>query len=180
MPHRANRTFVSNSDALTAWAPLARERLLEAAGRYHAVVSEDELATAVQVRSGIAADQPVEAWIGKLLERVTRETERRGEPPLAALCILPDDTAARSAERLACYRAYADDVPADGGQPAPVVRAALPRRTARAASRTPASRSERSSARPASQLREVTCTSCFMIVAAEPGVCSSCGAPLGA
>lgn len=174
MPHRANRTFVSNSDALTAWTPLALDRLLEAAARYHAVVSEEELAAAVQVRSGITADQPVDVWIGKLLERVARETGRRGEPPLAALCVGPDDSPARSAQRLECYRAYADDVPADGGAPAPVVRAALPRRSPRAA----APRAERRPAQPANQLREVTCTSCFMIVAAEPGVCSSCGAPL--
>lgn len=174
MPHRANRTFVSNSDALTAWAPIARERLLEAAARYHAVVSEEELATAVQVRSGISADQPAEVWIGKLLERVARETERLGEPPLASLCVGPDDSPTRSAERLTCYRAYADDVPADGGTPAPVVRASLPRR----APRTSAPRAERKPPAPANQLREVTCTSCWMIVAAERGVCSSCGAPL--
>lgn len=174
MPHRANRTFVSNSDALTAWTPPALERLLEAAGRYHAVVSEEELATAVQVRSGISADQPTDTWIGKLLERVGRETERRGEPPLASLCIGPDDSPTRSSERLTCYRAYADDVPADGGEPAPVVRTALPRRP----TRTAAPRAERKPVAPANQLREVTCTSCWMIVAAEPGVCSSCGAPL--
>jgi hypothetical protein len=175
MPHRANRTFVSNSDALTAWMPIARERLLEAASSYHATVTEEDLATTVQVRSGIAADQPTEVWIGKLLERVARESERLEEPPLATLCIGPDDNPRRSSDRLTCYRAYADDVPADGGQPAPVIRATLPRRTI---TREPKPRVERKPATPANQMREVTCTSCFMIVAAERGECSSCGAKL--
>lgn len=175
MPHRANRTFVTNSDALTAWAPIARARLLEAAATYRATVSEQELAERVQEVSGIRADQPADLWIGKLLERVAKEAERRDEPPLASLCLTPDDSDARSRERLRCYQAYATDLPADGGSAAPVVRASLPRRRTAA----PAARAERRPVVPANQMREVTCTSCFMIVPARD-VCTSCGEPLPA
>lgn len=171
MPHRANRTFVTNSDALTAWAPVARERLLDAARTYRATVSVADLADAVQEATGIRADSPAETWIGKLLDRVARDSANRDEPPLAALCITADDTDVRSTERLLCYRAYADDLPSDGGVAAPVVRASLPRR------RAAAPRVERRPVTPQNQLREVTCTNCWMIVAARE-TCSSCGEPL--
>lgn len=175
MPHRANRTFVTNSDALTAWTPIARERLREAATTYRATVSQQELAEVVQEASGIRADQPADVWIDKLLERVAKECERRAEPPLASLCVTADDSDALSRQRLLCYRELATDLPADGGSAAPVVRASLPRR------RTPAAapRAERRPATPVNQMREVTCTSCFMIVPARD-VCTSCGEPLPA
>lgn len=172
MPHRANRTFVTNSDALTAWTPVARERLVEAARTYRATVTVADLADAVQAATGIRADTPADTWIGKLLDRVARDAASRDEPPLASLCITPDDSDARSAERLLCYRAYADDLPADGGVAAPVLRASLPRRRAAAAPRA-----ERRPATPVNQLREVTCPNCWMIVPARE-TCSSCGEPL--
>lgn len=174
MPHRANRTFVTNSDALTAWTPVARERLLEAARTYRATVTVTELAEAVQEATGIRADTPADTWIDKLLDRVGRDTTNRGEPPLASLCLTADDSDARSAERLVCYRAHADDLPADGGVAAPVLRASLPRRRAAASPRA-----ERRPVTPANQLREVTCPSCWMIVPARD-TCTSCGEPLPA
>jgi len=176
MPHRANRTFVSNSDALTAWTPLARDVLLETAHGYHATIGADALAQAVQTRSGIVADQPVDTWIGKLLDRVALDAEKRGEPPLAALCPRSDDSAADATARLACYRAYADDLPADGGQPGIIFHVAPARRPRATGTRAPA---ERRPVTPANQLREVTCTSCWMIVPARE-TCTSCGAPLPA
>lgn len=183
MPHRANGTYVSNSDALTLWTPIALERLLETARSYHAVLTDEELAAAVQQESGVIHDDPVSDWIGKLLDRVEIETKRRGEPPLVSLCIQGFDNAPAAERRLSCYRAYADDLPADGGVAQRVARPATqqPARTpARASRSTPASRPRASSAPHASdapRAQETTCTSCFLIVPLG-ATCSSCGAPL--
>lgn len=174
MPHRANRTFVSNSDALTAWTPPARDALIETARSYHATIAAEQLADAVQARSGITADQPADAWLGKLLDRVALDAEKRGEPPLASLCPRADDDSEAAAARLECYRAYADDLPEDGGQPGAVHRVAPNRRTRSTANRAPA---ERRRAAPVNQMREITCTNCWMIVPARE-TCTSCGAPL--
>lgn len=172
MPHRANGSYVSNADALTFWTPVAKTMLLETARRYHALLAPETLAAQVQAETGIATDQPAGEWIGKLLDRVAADTVRREEPPLAALCVIDADTAEAAEGRLRCYRAYADDVPADGGVPARVVRPAPLRRTPKP--RTPPA--VRTST-PA--LREVTCTSCWMIVPARE-TCTSCGAALPA
>jgi hypothetical protein len=172
MPHRPNGTYVSNSDALTAWTPLARDILLTTAQSYHAVITDEQLAAEVQQRSGILHDQPAGLWIDKLLDRVTAETRRREEPPLAALCIGGSDDRVKADRRLQCYRAYATDLPADGGIPDIQQRlVAAPRPRTAAAPRI------RPAATPS--LREVTCPSCWMIVAARP-TCSSCGAALEA
>ncbi|WP_395638555.1 hypothetical protein [Pseudolysinimonas sp.] len=173
MPHRANGSYVSNADALTAWTPAAREALLTTAATYHALLSADDLAAHVQEESGIATDQAPGFWIRKLLERVAAEAQRREEPPLAALCVLDTDDDDAAMERLLCYRAYATDLPADGGVPARAPRTTVTvRREPRARAAAPRIRE---AAIPA--LREVTCTNCFMIVAVRE-TCSSCGAPL--
>ena len=173
MPHRANGSYVSNADALTAWTPAARDALLQTAATYHALLTADELAAQVQEESGIATDQAPGFWIRKLLDRVAIEQQRRDEPPLAALCVLDSDDDDAAMERLLCYRAYAADVPADGGVPARAPRTVLTvRREPRPRAAAPR---VREAAAPA--LREVTCTSCFMIVAVRE-TCSSCGAPL--
>jgi hypothetical protein len=169
MPHRANGSYVSNADALTAWTPVARTALLETAGRYHAVLAAGDLAARVQAETGIATEQHLGEWIGRLLDRVAAEAIRRDEPQLAALCIVGSDSDEAAEARLRCYRAYAADLPADGGSPARVARPAPVRRS-------PPVRATRSSA-PAR--REVTCPSCWMIVAAHD-TCTSCGAPLPA
>jgi hypothetical protein len=175
MPHRPNGKYVSNSDALAAWTPVARDVLLDTARGYHATIAADALAHEVQRVSGILADSDDDAWVGRLLERVAADAERRGEPSLAALCPRPDDSAVDAAARLACYRAYAEDLPADGGEPGRIFRVTPARasRAPRATTRTAAPKP------PANQLREVTCMSCWMIVPAREE-CTSCGAPLPA
>lgn len=183
MPHRANGSYVSNSDALSIWTPIARERLLETARSYHAVLTDELLAAAVQQESGITRDDPVTSWIGKLLERVELETQRRDEPPLAALCISGFDDDLSAERRLRCYRAYAADLPADGGVAQRVARPAASRTTrpvSRPSRSTAPSRPRASTAPHASdapRAQETTCTSCFLIVPLGP-TCSSCGAPL--
>lgn len=174
MPHRPNGKYVSNSDALAAWTPIAREELLETARRYAATMGANALADVVQRETGILADQPIDTWMDKLLDRVAIEAEKRGEPPLAALCPRAADSADDAAARLACYRAYADDLPEDGGSLGPIFRHAAPRREPRA--RTSTRTTPRA---PENQMREVTCTSCWMIVPARD-TCTSCGAALSA
>lgn len=171
MPHRANGSYVSNADALTAWTPIARDALLATARIYRAVLGDDELAAAVQQRSGIRHDQPANVWIGKLLDRIAIETQRHGEPPLAALCVGDSDDERAAERRLLCYRAYADDLPADGGVAEVRRRIAVRREPRRRSVTTPRVWAA------APSLREVTCPSCWMIVAARP-TCSSCGAVL--
>lgn len=175
MPHRVNKTYVSNSDALALWTPIALEVLIATAQKYHAVVTDEELAAVVQQQSGISHDQPPGAWIGKLLDRVALETRRRDEPPLAALCLYDADDEKKAQQRLQCYRAYAQDLPADGGVAARVARPAA--RTAARRETRPRASTPRLREPESPRLRETTCVSCFLIVPAGP-TCSSCGASL--
>jgi hypothetical protein len=89
MPHRANRTYVSNADAHTAWAPIAREILLVTAASEGSTITYLDLATAVQERSGITTDQAPAEWVGKLLARVDADAAKRGEDPLGFHCVQP-------------------------------------------------------------------------------------------
>jgi hypothetical protein len=143
---------VSQRDALAAWAPSARDALLATASRYGAVITYKELAALVQETSGITTTQRLDYWIGGLLETVAITAKERGEPPLTSLCVHQDGTigpgysrAPKSTEdddpetdvddlaayhRLLCDRAYAADLPGDGGAAAltPQVAAARARR----------------------------------------------------
>ena len=189
MPHRSNSTYVSNADAHAAWTPFAHDALIETARTYGAVIHYQDLAALVQDRSGITTDQVPAHWVGKVLDRVAAEAVRRDEPPLAALCVRqdgsigqgyggtprsPTETEVLAAEhRLLCYRQYADDLPADGGE------ISVHRPAPRVVSRTRATPATRPHAAATPTRREVTCHECFLIVAAGP-TCSSCGAPLPA
>lgn len=136
MPVDANGAKVSQFHAIAAWSVVARDALLKTARRYHSVITYKELAAEVQEASGITTTQRLDYWIGSLLENVAIDATRRGEPPLTALCVHQDGTIgpgyARAPKsvatgpdadvdqlaaehRLLCYRAYAEDLPADGG-----------------------------------------------------------------
>ncbi|GAA2131889.1 hypothetical protein [Nocardioides bigeumensis] len=136
MPVDANGTKVSQAVAIAAWTVVARDTLLTTARRYHSVITYKELASEVQEVSGITTAQRLDYWIGRLLENVAVEATQRGDPPLTALCVHQDGTigpgyakAPKSVasdpdadvdllaaeHRLLCYRAYAEDLPADGG-----------------------------------------------------------------
>lgn len=173
---------VGTEAARSAWAAVAREVLLDAARRYHSVVTYKELAIEVQSRTGIRTRQLMHYWIGDVLERVSKECARRDEPLLSSLCVNADGSvgpgyvsAARGAygrapddlddhaahERLACHRHFdAPDLPAGGGVPALTPRLAATRaRTRRAA---PVRR------------ETATCPACHMQLPAT-GVCDTCG-----
>ncbi|KJR08551.1 hypothetical protein ACE11G_16615 [Gordonia sp. PS3] len=80
------------SDALAAWAVAAREALIETARVYGSLITQAELGFQVQSQTGIKAGAPVRKWIADLLGAVT-EGQDDGEPLLASLCVLLDQTA---------------------------------------------------------------------------------------
>ena len=169
-PEPRDASEVGAAAARDAWAEAARPVLLEAAGRYRALVTHKQLAAAVQESSGITTTQLMHQWIGDVLGRVTEECHSRGEPLLSSLCVSvqgsvgqgyadavehargtrptdPDEHAAD--ERLSCYRHWeAVGLPRDGGTPLRTahftpVRKAAPRKTTpkkAAATRAPATR----------------------------------------
>lgn len=162
-PEPRDASEVGFSAARSAWAEAARPVLVEAAGRYRALVTWKQLSSAVQRSTGITTTEPAAKWIGDVLSRVADECQSRGEPLLIALCVSvqgtvgdqyaetvervrgqrvvdPDEHAAD--ERLSCYRHWeATGLPGDGGTPLrtahfkPVRKAAASK--AKAAARVP-------------------------------------------
>lgn len=125
------------TDTQEIWSAEARRVLIEVAGTYQRTVTYQELADAIQDRSGVRTRNLLQNWIGKTLSRVGAECAERGEPLLSALCVsvngtvgegfakalrmtygvAPDDLELHAAEeRLRCYQYFgAVDLPADGG-----------------------------------------------------------------
>lgn len=135
----ADLSAVPFADAVTAWAGAGYDVLRATARSYRAVVTYKELAEQVQERSGIRTSVLMMHWVGSVLESVARRCADSNEPPLTSLCVHQDGTIgdgyAKAAEmsgrgiaqdielhaardRLACYRVYAANLPADGGEPA--------------------------------------------------------------
>lgn len=135
----ADGSKVAFGDAMATWVPLAYDKLIVTARRYHGVVTYLELSEHVQSLSGIRTGVLLPNWIGKLLEEVAKKAKALDEPPLTSLCVHQDGTigpgyaqAPKSTidapgedieiyaaeHRLLCYRKYASDLPPDGGVPA--------------------------------------------------------------
>ncbi len=180
-PETRDASDVGTATARAAWAEAARPVLLEAAGRYRALVTYKKLAGAVQDATGITTAQPFAKWLAEVLGRITDDCQSRGEPLLSSLCVSaqgsvgqtyadaverargtrpddPDDHAAH--ERLACYRHWeATGLPRDGGTPlrtahfTPVRKAPATRATAKPAAR---STTPRKTATPKSSARAAT------------------------
>lgn len=181
------------------WTPSALEVLRETASRYGRVVTTYQLADEVVARTGVPSPTQRRTWIGDLVEMTALAAERAGDPPLTSLCVQRDgtigeayvrvvaattgdivrDVELRAAEdRLACYRALAADVPADGGS----VEHLQKRRAARASTpRAPrATRAGSGSTGPAATTtappeprKPAICPSCFTALPAT-GVCDYC------
>jgi hypothetical protein len=132
-------TAVGQEHARATWALAARERLIETARTYHAVLTYKELSEFVQRRSLIKTNQLQQHWIGDVLGRVATTCAENGEPLLSSLCVDahgrvsaryitaveqhrgelvgdPDEHAAK--ERLECHRFFGAQLPPDGGVPA--------------------------------------------------------------
>ncbi|MGY1842058.1 hypothetical protein [Modestobacter sp. SYSU DS0875] len=171
---------LAGDDRISVWSRMAREKLIDTARSYHAVITYSELAEHVQDASGVHTNQLMRYWIGGVLFRVAEDCAQRGEPMLSALCVtqggavgggyveaidtvygyrpeLPDDHAAE--QRLLCYRYFGADVPPDGGVPAV----------------TPQVQARRDKARSARQpaRRGGVCPSCHMETPLS-GICGHC------
>lgn len=135
MPETSNGAKISLSDAHEAWLPAAREVLMATARTYGGWITYKELARSVQEATGITTSQRLDYWIGGLLEMVSDDAERRGEPRLTSLCVRADQSIGSgypwardidddwkreeiaAQDRLECYRRYALDFRAEGGVP---------------------------------------------------------------
>jgi hypothetical protein len=128
---------VGPEESQTAWAEAARTVLVEVAQRYQALITNKDLAAAVQRITDIRTTQRAHYWLAEVLGRVSRDSFSRGEPLLSSLCVNPqgnmgdgyavavaqttgastEDLDAQAAqERLACYRHFeAVGLPEDGG-----------------------------------------------------------------
>ncbi len=79
------------TEALDAWAPVARDLLVETATVFGSLITQAEVASKVQSETGIRAGRPVRLWIDDLLAAVTR-LRGDGEPLLASLCVRLDES----------------------------------------------------------------------------------------
>jgi len=131
---------VEFSTALTAWTAAALPVLERVARTYHATITYKELGDQVQEATGIHTRVLLMNWIGQVLGGASRESHRRGQPMLSALCVhsdgtvgvgygqaimdnyggqLPSDLDMHAAEeRLRCYQYFGADLPPGGGKSA--------------------------------------------------------------
>ncbi|WP_156253633.1 DUF7662 domain-containing protein [Pseudactinotalea terrae] len=130
--------WVGTREGQAIWADVALAVLIGVASHYGGVISYSDLGEHVQERSGLRTRVPLRNWIGGMLAEVVHRCHREGLPPLTSLVvhkhdgqvgvgydevltvqgIAPtDDQLERetyAAEgRLACYRRWANDVPAN-------------------------------------------------------------------
>ncbi|MEH3034810.1 MAG: hypothetical protein PGN07_12510 [Aeromicrobium erythreum] len=168
------------------WTPAALDVLRETASRYGAVITVSDLADEVVRRTRIESPTSRRTWLGDFMEIVALAADRAGDPPLTSLAVQRDGTVGdvygrsvlattgdvvkdveqRAAEdRLLCYRALAQDLPADGGTPRP----AKVRREASTSGSVPrATRTPKPEPRPVK-----VCPTCFTALPAT-GICDLC------
>ncbi|MGJ9414137.1 hypothetical protein ACHAAC_15650 [Aeromicrobium sp. CF4.19] len=178
------------------WTPAALEVLRETASRYGAVITTYQLADEVTARTGVPSPTERRTWIGDLVEMTALAAERAGDPPLTSLCVQRDGTVGeayvrvvaattgdivrdveqRAAEdRLACYRALAENMPADGGTPRPA-RPRSPSRpgsTSRPAGTRKAAATSSRATNAAAVKPVAVCPTCFTALPAT-GQCDYC------
>jgi hypothetical protein len=131
---------VDFQEAVLAWTTSALSILEGVARRYRGTITYKELAEEVQEATGIHTRMLMMHWIGQVLGGASRESHRRGQPMLSALCVHADGTVGdgyaeavvenyggippadldmhAAEERLRCYRHFGADLPPDGGIPA--------------------------------------------------------------
>ncbi len=161
--------------------------LRETASRYGATVTYADLAEAVQHRSGVHTHAQQRTWLAQVLKLVATACHGRGLPPLTALAVNAQDGrvgvaydsvlqltgeppfATKSererhaaASRLACYKAYCDEIPENAAPVAAPIAKAAP--VAVSAPRKP---------QPV-ELRAPVCPSCFLEMPLMGGGCPNC------
>ncbi|GAB3708940.1 hypothetical protein [Mariniluteicoccus flavus] len=176
-----DRSAVPVQVAISEWALAAWDVLEAIAGRWNKTVTEDDLGSEVQRRSGIATSTPTDSWIGPVLSLVAQRSHESRGPALVSLVVdeaghpVPAfrealglegrsalgaaDLAEQAREtRLSCHRAYG---------------AKIPRGAAEAAPRTPrATKAAAAPAKPPNPQRAM-CPKCFLEVPVT-GVCDNC------
>lgn len=176
--HEPGGEGTSEAIALQRWAREMDDVLLGVAETYHETISEADLATRLQERSGIHTTRPPDRWLTKLLVPLAALHHREGRPALTALVVdrhgwvgerydellraadqlPPHDVEARERHaaraRLECYR-WAGSAPADGGEPArvPVAAGRQPGRSSRSAASPRSATRARSAREPAAPAR---------------------------
>lgn len=176
--------WVSVNEARGQWATAACDVLAEVASHYAAVITYAELAEQVQLRTKLRTRSHSRNWIGSVLAQVVARTRAAQLPPLTSLVahradggLDPDESTVRS--RLACYRRFADDVPAEVIAEADA-QAAAERAAAEEVTRAKQTRPRRAAASraPRTPTRDeappAICPTCFMQLPAS-GVCDTCG-----
>lgn len=134
---RSDGEAVEWPKAVTEWSTAAVPVLKGVASRYNRTITYVDFAAALQDATGIETRSLLHNWIGDVLRAVAR-TQPPSEPMLTALVIradgtigsgyadpiadrsgmVPDDLDWHAAEqRLACYRYFGAELPADGGRP---------------------------------------------------------------
>lgn len=167
------------------WTPAALDVLRETARRYGAVITTTDLADEVLKRTRVESPTSRRTWLSDFLEITALAAARAGDPPLTSLAVQRDGTVGdvygravlattgdvvkdveqRAAEdRLLCYRALADDLPADGGTPRP----ARPKRAASSSTTPRPSRAKVVETKPVK-----VCPTCFTALPAT-GRCDYC------
>ena len=89
--HEPDGTPTSKAIAQKEWALAAHDVLVETAGEYHAILTEDDLADRVQAQGGIHTSHAPDTWLGQTLTAVAHVCHRAGEPPLTALVVRAKD-----------------------------------------------------------------------------------------
>lgn len=131
---------VDFQEAISAWTAAALPVLELVAHTYRATITYKELADEVQETTGIRTRVLMMHWIGQVLGGASRQSHRRGQPMLSALCVHSDGTVGEgygeavvenyggsppadldmhaAEERLRCYQYFGADLPPGGGTPA--------------------------------------------------------------
>lgn len=121
--------------ARAAWADAMLPELEHVAKHLYGTITYQDLAEAVQTRTGYRTKMLLSNWIGKTLDVVIERAQTQRLPPLTSLVVHkttggvgdgyynsdhPHGTLSghqlqhvAAEDRLACYRAYCPDVPAD-------------------------------------------------------------------
>jgi hypothetical protein len=131
---------VDFGEAVSAWTAAALPALERVTRRYRANITYKELAEEAQEATGIRTRVLMMNWIGQVLGGASRESHRRGQQMLSALCVHADGTVGdgyaeavvenyggtppadldmhAAEERLRCYLYFRADLPPGGGTPA--------------------------------------------------------------
>jgi hypothetical protein len=83
---------ISRETAMRAWRKVAHLHLSELAGTAHATLTQDELATHVQERTGIHTSIATGRWMAPLLTATAQLCRERREPPLTTLVVQANGT----------------------------------------------------------------------------------------